>query len=111
MGLRADDPRLARCRDWILAHGGVVACNTFTKIYLCSLGQYDYEAAPAIPPEIVLFPSWCYFNIYELSSWSRGILVPLAIIYAKRPYRELPPSGASGSCSWAGAPKPICACG
>jgi squalene-hopene/tetraprenyl-beta-curcumene cyclase len=96
MGLGADDPRLARCRDWILAHGGVVACNTFTKIYLCSLGQYDYDAAPAIPPEIVLFPSWFYFNIYELSSWSRGILVPLAIIYAKRPYRELAPERGIG---------------
>ena len=27
--------------------GGVVQCNTFTKIYLCSLGQYDYNAVPA----------------------------------------------------------------
>ena len=69
MGIGADDPRLARCRTWILAHGGVVECNTFTKIYLCSLGQYDYDAVPAIPPEIVLFPTWFYFNIYEISSW------------------------------------------
>ena len=36
--------------------GGVVECNTFTKIYLCSLGQYDYDAVPAVPPELVLFP-------------------------------------------------------
>jgi len=91
MGMGADDPRLIRCREWVLAHGGVVACNTFTKIYLCSLGQYDYDAAPAIPPEIVLFPNWFYFNIYEISSWSRSILVPLAIIYAKRPFRKIPP--------------------
>ncbi len=62
MGLRADDPRLARCRDWILAHGGVVACNTFTKIYLCSLGQYDYEAAPAIPPGDRAFPLLVLFQ-------------------------------------------------
>jgi squalene-hopene/tetraprenyl-beta-curcumene cyclase len=91
MGMGADDPRLARCRGWVLEHGGVVACNTFTKIYLCSLGQYDYDAVPAIPPEIVLFPSWFYFNIYEISSWSRSILVPLAIIYAKKPFRRLAP--------------------
>jgi len=91
MGLSAEDPRLARCRRWVLEHGGVVACNTFTKIYLCSLGQYDYDAAPAIPPEIVLFPRWFYFNIYEISSWSRSILVPLAIIYAKRPFKQIPP--------------------
>jgi squalene-hopene/tetraprenyl-beta-curcumene cyclase len=91
MGVGAEDPRLAKCRRWVLEHGGVVECNTFTKIYLCSLGQYDYDAVPAIPPEIVLFPSWFYFNIYEISSWSRGILVPLAIIYAKRPFRKIPP--------------------
>ena len=91
MGIGAGDPRLAKCREWILKHGGVVACNTFTKMYLCGLGQYDYDAVPAIPPEIVLFPNWFYFNIYEISSWSRSILVPLAIIYAKKPYKKIPP--------------------
>src|ERR1700761_8352855 len=91
MGIGADDPRLAKCREWVLANGGVVACNTFTKMYLCALGQYDYDAVPAIPPEIVLFPKWFYFNIYEISSWSRSILVPLAIIYAKKPYKKIPP--------------------
>ncbi|HEV2135183.1 MAG TPA: squalene--hopene cyclase [Terracidiphilus sp.] len=91
MDVSQSDPRLVECRKWILAHGGVVACNTFTKMYLCGLGQYDYDAVPAIPPEIVLFPKWFYFNIYEISSWSRSILVPLAIIYAKKPFRKIPP--------------------
>ncbi len=91
MGIGADDLRLKRCREWVLAHGGVIACNTFTKMYLCALGEYDYDAVPAIPPEIVLFPNWFYFNIYEISSWSRGILVPLAIMYAKKPFKKIPP--------------------
>ena len=91
MGVGADDPRLVKCRAWILAHGGVVECNTFTKMYLCALGQYDYDAVPAIPPEIVLFPNWFYFNIYEISSWSRSILVPLAILYAKKPFKKISP--------------------
>ena len=90
MGVPATDPRMEQARSWILAHGGVVACNTFTKMYLCAMGQYDYDAVPAIPPEIVLFPNWFYFNIYEISSWSRSILVPLAIIYAKKPYKKIP---------------------
>jgi squalene-hopene/tetraprenyl-beta-curcumene cyclase len=90
MGISAGDPRLVKCREWILAHGGVVATNTFTKMYLCALGEYDYDAVPAIPPEIVLFPNWFYFNIYEISSWSRSILVPLAIIYAKKPFKRIP---------------------
>ncbi len=91
MGLTADEPRMVKCRDWVLAHGGVVECNTFTKMYLCALGQYDYDAVPAIPPEIVLFPNWFYFNLYEISSWSRSILVPLAIMYAKKPFKKIPP--------------------
>jgi len=90
MGVTADDARLTKCREWVLAHGGVVECNTFTKMYLCGLGQYDYDAVPAIPPEIVLAPNWFYFNIYEISSWSRSILVPLAIIYAKKPFKKIP---------------------
>lgn len=91
MGWSKDHPILTKAREWILANGGVTECNTFTKIYLCALGQYDYDAVPAIPPEIVLFPNWFYFNIYEISSWSRGILVPLSIIYAKKPFKKLTP--------------------
>ncbi len=91
MGWSAEHPALVKAREWVLANGGVVECNTFTKIYLCAFGQYDYDAVPAIPPEIVLAPNWFYFNIYEISSWSRGILVPLSIIYAKKPFKKLPP--------------------
>ena len=91
MGWSADDEILVRARQWILANGGVTECNTFTKIYLCFMGQYEYNAVPAVPPEIVLFPNWCYFNIYEISSWSRAILVPLSIAYAKKPFKKIAP--------------------
>jgi len=90
MGWSAEHPVLVKARENVLALGGVVQCNTFTKIYLCALGQYDYDAVPAVPPEIVLFPDWCYFNIYEISAWSRAILVPLSVIYAKKPFKKIP---------------------
>jgi squalene-hopene/tetraprenyl-beta-curcumene cyclase len=89
-GYTADDPALAKAREKILELGGVTEVNTFTKIYLCFLGQYDYDAVPAVPPEIVLFPKWFWFNIYEISSWSRAILVPLSICYAKKPLKKIP---------------------
>jgi len=89
-GYGPDHPPLVKARKYILEHGGVPAVNTFTKIYLCALGQYDYDAVPAIPPEIVLFPNWFWFNIYEISSWSRAILIPLSICYAKKPFRKIP---------------------
>jgi len=91
MGWLPEHPVMAHARQWILEHGGVVECNTFTKIYLCFFGQYEYDAVPAIPPELVLFPNWCYFNIYEISAWSRAILVPLSIAYAKKPFKKLAP--------------------
>ncbi|HEX8816439.1 MAG TPA: squalene--hopene cyclase [Terriglobales bacterium] len=89
-GYQPDHPVLVRARERILEMGGVTEVNTFTKIYLCFLGQYDYDAVPAIPPEIVLFPNWFWFNIYEISSWSRAILVPLSICYAKKPFKKIP---------------------
>jgi squalene-hopene/tetraprenyl-beta-curcumene cyclase len=91
MGHSADEPALERARRRILELGGVTECNTFTKLYLCFLGQYDWDAVPAIPPEIMTFPTWFWFNIYEISSWSRAILVPLSICYAKKPFKKLPP--------------------
>jgi squalene-hopene/tetraprenyl-beta-curcumene cyclase len=89
-GYKAEHPALARAKDKILELGGVTEVNTFTKLYLCFFGQYDYDAIPAIPPEIVLFPNWFWFNIYEISSWSRAMLVPLSICYAKKPFKKLP---------------------
>ncbi len=79
-----------RARKKIVELGGVTAANTYTKIYLCFFGQYEWDAVPAIPPEIVLFPNWFWFNIYEISSWSRAIFIPLAIVYAKKPLKKIP---------------------
>jgi len=90
-GYTADHPVLQQAREKILEMGGVTQVNTFTKLYLCFFGQFSYEAVPAIPPEIVLFPNWFWFNLYEISSWSRAILVPLSIAYAKKPFKKLPP--------------------
>ncbi|MGZ4845128.1 MAG: squalene--hopene cyclase, partial [Candidatus Angelobacter sp.] len=89
-GYKQDHPVLERARTRILELGGATECNTFTKIYLCFLGQYDWEAVPAIPPEIVLFPNWFWFNLYEISSWSRAILVPLSVAFARKPFKKVP---------------------
>jgi squalene-hopene/tetraprenyl-beta-curcumene cyclase len=91
MGWSAEHPLMIKARENVLALGGVVECNTFTKMYLCSFGQYDYDAVPAVPPEMMLFPNWFYFNIYAISAWSRAILVPLSIIYAKKPFKKIAP--------------------
>ena len=86
--LLGDDPaaaHMARARSKILELGGIEACNSFTKIYLAIFGQYDWNKCPAIPPEIILLPRWFYINIYEMSSWSRAIFVPLSIVWSHPP--------------------------
>src|SRR6195256_1282543 len=87
--------RFAKAARYILNHqnadgGWSIYAAGPANISLCFFGQYDYDAVPAIPPEIVLFPNWFWFNIYEISSWSRAILVPLSICYAKKPFKKIP---------------------
>jgi squalene-hopene/tetraprenyl-beta-curcumene cyclase len=91
--LVGDDPEaehMRRARREILELGGIEACNSFTKLYLAIYGQYDWEKCPAVLPEIILLPRWFYINIYEMSSWSRAIIVPLSVIRAHRPHCPVP---------------------
>jgi squalene-hopene/tetraprenyl-beta-curcumene cyclase len=92
----AEAPYLRRARDTIRALGGPARCNTFTKYYLALLGQFPYANCPAVPPEMMLLPTWCYFNIYAMSSWTRTIVVPLSIFYAHKPVQKLPPERGIG---------------
>jgi squalene-hopene/tetraprenyl-beta-curcumene cyclase len=89
-GHSPDTPFMQEARANILRLGGIPRLNTFSKLYLALLGQFPWKHLPAIPVEMVLLPSWAPFNIYKMSSWSRAMLVPLAIINHFKPTRELP---------------------
>jgi squalene-hopene/tetraprenyl-beta-curcumene cyclase len=89
-GEPADAPHMTRAADVIRSLGGAARCNSFTKFYLALLGQFPYANCPSVPPELVLLPRWFYVNVYAMSSWSRTIFVPLSIVCAHRPVRELP---------------------
>ncbi len=90
-GHSADSDDLQRAKRAILAAGGAEKINSFTRYYLALLGVISYAQCPAVPPEIILVPNWCAFNIYEMSSWSRTIIVPLSILWAYKPVRPVPP--------------------
>ncbi|MBI3456802.1 MAG: squalene--hopene cyclase [Candidatus Rokubacteria bacterium] len=90
-GVPPTDAAMVRAREWILAHGGPVQANVFTKITLALFGQYPWGGVPAMPVEIMLLPRWAYFNIYAISYWSRTVIVPLLIIMDRRPVHLLPP--------------------
>ncbi|HVC09599.1 MAG TPA: squalene--hopene cyclase [Elusimicrobiota bacterium] len=90
-GHSQDDPRLAAARRRIKELGGIHKVNTYTKFYMAVFGQYDWRGVPTIPPELMLFPKWFYFNIYQVSSWTRSIVIPLSVVWANRPPISCPP--------------------
>jgi squalene-hopene/tetraprenyl-beta-curcumene cyclase len=89
-GCSADAPFMHEARANIMRLGGIPQMNTFSKLYLALLGQFPWKYLPTIPAEMVLLPSWAPFHIYKMSSWSRAMLMPLAIINHFKPTRVLP---------------------
>jgi squalene-hopene/tetraprenyl-beta-curcumene cyclase len=86
-GIDPASEAMRRARLRILALGGVQACNSYVKINLSLVGLYPRRHVPSVPPEIVLLPG----NVlYEMSSWTRSILVPLSIVQARGAGRHAP---------------------
>jgi squalene-hopene/tetraprenyl-beta-curcumene cyclase len=70
--------------------GGLEASNSYTRLYLALVGAVVWDMVPAVPPELMLLPNWFAINVYEMSSWTRGIVIPLAILYAHKPRFAVP---------------------
>jgi squalene-hopene/tetraprenyl-beta-curcumene cyclase len=80
-------PQMRRARERVLALGGLQAANSYTRINLSLFGMFPRQFAPSIPPELVLMPGNL---LYEMSSWSRVIIMPLSIIQALGAQRPTP---------------------
>src|ERR1700690_3749116 len=89
-GVPVTDPRLLKAREMALNLGGVPRMNTFSKLYLALIGLYPWEYVPTIPCEVILIGKWFHVNFWEMSNWSRAMLVPLAIINHFKPTRPVP---------------------
>ncbi|MFQ5933651.1 MAG: prenyltransferase/squalene oxidase repeat-containing protein, partial [Dehalococcoidia bacterium] len=89
-GVSPEEPFMERAREFILSQGGVPKVRNFTKIWLSLFGQWDWDATPVMPPELMFLPPSFPFNIYEFSSWARATIVPMLIILNKRPVCPIP---------------------
>lgn len=89
-GVSADEPFMQKARTVILSKGGVVGANVFTKIALALFDQYDWRGIPTMPVELVLLRPRGVFSLYDLSYWSRAVLMPLLIIFDKKPVCRIP---------------------
>ena len=81
---------MVQARKTVHRLGGLEHTNSYVRFYLALVGAVGWELVPSIPPELMLLPNWCYINIYEMSSWTRGIVIPMAILCSLRPAWRLP---------------------
>lgn len=86
-GMDTEDERMRRARALILKMGGIQECNSYTRINLSFFDLFPRKFCPTIPPEVMLIPG----NVlYEMSSWTRTIIVPLSIVQALSEPRPTP---------------------
>lgn len=88
-GVPTTDPRMLKAREMAHNLGGPARMNTFSKLYLALIGLYPWKHLPTIPVETILLGKFFHVNFYDMSSWSRSMLVPLAIINCYKPTREV----------------------
>ena len=89
-GDSTEAPHMVAAREIVHRLGGLEHTNSYVRFYLALVGAVGWELVPAIPVELMLLPNWFYINIYEMSSWTRGIVIPMAILCALRPEWRLP---------------------
>lgn len=85
-----DAPHMARARSWLLGQGGAARANVFTRIAMALFGQVPWRAVPTMPVECILLPRWFPFHMSKIAYWSRTVLTPLLVLYAKRARAENP---------------------
>ena len=86
-GIPAGDERMQRLRERICEMGGLQAANSYVRTNLNLFNLYPRDACPSIPPELFLLP---FKFIYQMSSWTRAIVISLAIVHAADPKRPVP---------------------
>ncbi len=86
----ADAPHLARAAEFVRANGGLERTRVFTRIWLAMFGLWSWDDLPHMPPELIFFPKWFPFNVYDWGCWARQTIVPLTLVCTLRPVRCLP---------------------
>jgi squalene-hopene/tetraprenyl-beta-curcumene cyclase len=87
-----NSPQLTKARALIHRLGGLEKSNSYVRFYMALVGAVGWDLVPSIPPEMMLLPNWFAMNIYEMSSWTRGIVIPMAILSTLRPDWRVPES-------------------
>ena len=90
IGDDVDAPHMRRAREAILARGGGVHANVFTRVLLSLYGVLTWNSVPVMPVEIMLLPTWFPFHLTKISYWARTVIAPLLVLQALKPRARNP---------------------
>jgi squalene-hopene/tetraprenyl-beta-curcumene cyclase len=89
----AGDPQDAEhmrpAAEFIRREGGLEGARVFTHLWLALFGLWSWDSVPALPPEVILLPSWLPLNVYDFACWARQTIVALSLVKSHRPVRPL----------------------
>jgi squalene-hopene/tetraprenyl-beta-curcumene cyclase len=86
--LAGDPPEAQHMRaaaQFIRDNGGLARARVFTHVWLALFGLWSWDDVPALPPEVILLPSWVPLNVYDFACWARQTIVALSLVKAHRP--------------------------
>src|SRR3974390_183947 len=90
IGDSPDAPHMERAREAILARGGAIHSNVFTRFMLAMFEVTTWRSVPVLPVEIMLLPMWSPFHLNKISYWARTTMVPLLVLAALKPRAKNP---------------------
>ncbi|MBI5131955.1 MAG: squalene--hopene cyclase [Rhodopseudomonas palustris] len=85
IGDSVDAPHMVKAREAVLARGGAIHVNVFTRFLLSMFGILTWRSVPVLPVEIMLLPMWSPFHLNKISYWARTTIVPLMVLAALKP--------------------------
>src|ERR1700744_4269318 len=90
IGDSIDAPHMKKAREIILARGGAVKSNVFTRTMLSLYGILTWKSVPLMPVEIMLLPRWFPFHLTKISYWARTVIVPMLVLTTLKPRAKNP---------------------
>jgi squalene-hopene/tetraprenyl-beta-curcumene cyclase len=95
-GEEPGDPAMQQARRAICQNGGLEATEAETRLWLAVLGQISYEHVAGTTGLRLLMACRFSRRWRQRAGWRRAVELPMAVIAAQRPLRELPPAQGIG---------------
>jgi lanosterol synthase len=83
LGVDADDPMLARARQFIRQED-IVSIPSWGKLWLALVGLYDWRGVPPLVPELWALPQWLPLHPSKFYCHTRHIHLAMSVLYGRK---------------------------